>query len=221
MSSTISDSTDNLDDLIRRALSGDEQALAALFGHYRRRLRQMVRLRLDRRLQGRVDPSDVLQEAYLDIVQQLPSYAKQQGEMSFFLWLRLVTGQRMMRVHREHLGTQMRNAGRDVSLHRGALPRATSVSLAAQLLGRFTSASQSAMRAEMQVKLQEAINSMEELDREIIALRHFEELSNTSRAGSISKATWAVTEEGLAMRGGRTNSDGIGRQVRRRLTRLE
>ncbi|MCR9293952.1 MAG: sigma-70 family RNA polymerase sigma factor [bacterium] len=182
MSSTISDSTDNLDDLIRRALSGDEQALAALFGHYRRRLRQMVRLRLDRRLQGRVDPSDVLQEAYLDIVQQLPSYAKQQGEMSFFLWLRLVTGQRMMRVHREHLGTQMRNAGRDVSLHRGALPRATSVSLAAQLLGRFTSASQSAMRAEMQVKLQEAINSMEELDREIIALRHFEELSNKEAA---------------------------------------
>lgn len=76
----------------------------------------------------------------------------------------------------------MRNAGRDVSLHRGAIPRATSVSLAAQLLGRFTSASQSAMRAEMQVKLQEAINSMEELDREIIALRHFEELSNKEAA---------------------------------------
>ena len=182
MSSAISNSTENLDNLIDRALTGDEQALAALFGHYRRRLRQMVRLRLDRRLQGRVDPSDVLQEAYLDIVQQLPSYAKQQDDMSFFLWLRLVTGQRMMRVHREHLGAQMRNAGRDVSLHRGALPRATSVSLAAQLLGRFTSASQSAMRAEMQVKLQEAINSMEELDREIIALRHFEELSNKEAA---------------------------------------
>ncbi|MCR9296314.1 MAG: sigma-70 family RNA polymerase sigma factor [bacterium] len=182
MSSAISNSTDDLDDLIERALVGDKQALAALFGHYRRRLRQMVRLRLDRRLQGRVDPSDVLQEAYLDIVQQLPAYAKQQGEMSFFLWLRLVTGQRMMRVHREHLGTQMRNAGRDVSLHHGALPRATSVSLAAQLMGRFTSASQSAMRAEMQVKLQEAINSMEELDREIIALRHFEELSNKESA---------------------------------------
>ncbi len=182
MSSVISNSEDSLDDLIERALSGDEQALAAIFGHYRRRLRQMVRLRLDRRLQGRVDPSDVLQEAYLDVVQQLPSYANQQNEMSFFLWLRLVTGQRMMRAHREHLGAQMRNAGRDVSLHRGALPRATSVSLAAQLLGRFTSASQSAMRAEMQVKLQEAINSMEELDREIIALRHFEDLSNKEAA---------------------------------------
>jgi hypothetical protein len=112
MSSAIGNSTGNLDDLIRRALSGDEQALAALFGHYRRRLRQMVRLPLDKRLQGRVDPSDVLQEAYLDIVQQLPSYAKQQDDMSFFLWLRLVTGQRMMCVHREHLGAQMRNAGR-------------------------------------------------------------------------------------------------------------
>lgn len=182
MSSAINNSADNLDDLLGRALAGDHQALASLFSHYRRRLRQMVRLRLDRRLQGRVDPSDVLQEAYLDIVRQLPAYAKQQDDMSFFLWLRLVTGQRMMRVHREHLGAQMRNAGRDVSLHRGAIPRATSVSLAAQLLGRFTSASQSAMRAEMQVKLQEAINSMEELDREIIALRHFEELSNKEAA---------------------------------------
>jgi RNA polymerase sigma-70 factor (ECF subfamily) len=142
----------------------------------------MVRLRMDRRLQGRVDPSDVLQEAYLDVARQLPSYVQQQEDMSFFLWLRLITGQRMMRVHREHLGAQMRNAGRDVSLHAGALPQATSVSLAAQLLGRFTSASQTAMRAEMQVKLQEAINSMEELDREIIALRHFEELSNKEAA---------------------------------------
>ena len=76
----------------------------------------------------------------------------------------------------------MRNAGRDVSLHRGALPRATSVSLAAQLLGRFTSVSQAAIHAEMQVKLQEAINSMEEVDREIIALRHFEELTNKETA---------------------------------------
>ena len=190
MSSVVSNTQNELDDLLRRAASGDREALAALFDHYRRRLRQMVRLRLDRRLQGRVDPSDVLQEAYLDVAQQLPSYLQKQERMSFFLWLRLVTGQRMMRLHRQHLGAEMRSVGREVSLYKGALPQATSVSLAAQLLGRFTSVSQAAMRAEMQVKLQEALNSMDPLDREIIALRHFEELSNKEAAEvlGVSKA---------------------------------
>ena len=182
MSSTVNAENRDADEVLRRAVDGDEAALGELFDRYRHRLRQMVRLRLDRRLQGRVAPSDVVQEAYLDVVQQLPAYQKKQDDMSFFLWLRLVTGQRMMRVHRQHLGAAMRDAGREVSLYKGALPQATSVSLAAQLLGRYTSVSKAAMRAEMQVKLQEAINSMDEIDREIIALRHFEELSNSDAA---------------------------------------
>jgi len=173
------DDTD--EDLLRRASDGEAAALAALFGHYRKRLRQMVHLRLDRRLQGRVDPSDVLQEAYLDVAEQLPHYAKK-PEMSFFLWLRLVTGQRLMRVHRQHLGAALRDAAREVSLYHGALPQASSVSLAAQLLGRITTPSQAAIRAEIQVQLQAAVNGMDPLDREIIALRHFEELSNGEAA---------------------------------------
>src|SRR5438067_8608422 len=140
------------DALASRAAAGDEAALAELFGHYRKRLRQMVRLRLDRRLQGRVDPSDVLQEAYLDVAAQLPHYATK-PEMSFFLWLRLVTGQRLMRIHRQHLGAALRDAGREVSLYHGALPQASSVSLAAQLLGRISTPSEAAMRAEIQVQL--------------------------------------------------------------------
>jgi RNA polymerase sigma-70 factor (ECF subfamily) len=182
MSSTLNSDLNDPDKLLALAIAGDKPALVALFDQYRRRLRQMVRLRLDRRLQGRVDPSDVLQEAFMDAAQQLPAYATKQDDMSFFLWLRLVTGQRMMRLHREHLGTAMRDVGREVSLYKGALPQATSISLAAQLLGRFTSVGHAAMRAEMQVKLQEAINSMDEIDREIIALRHFEELKNSEAA---------------------------------------
>src|SRR5256885_4957097 len=126
-----SDDTD--DDLLLRANHGEEVALAALFARYRKRLRRMVHLRLDQRLQGRVDPSDVLQEAYLDVAAQLPHYAKKQG-MPFFLWLRLVTGQRLMRVHRQHLGAAQRAAGREGALYRGALPDASSGSLAAQRL---------------------------------------------------------------------------------------
>src|SRR5215208_8334352 len=123
------------DPRIARAAGGDSVAMGELFAQFRDRLRQMVRLRLDRRLQGRVDPSDVLQEAYIDLAQKLPDYAKK-PPMPFFLWLRLVTGERLLRVHRQHLGAAMRDAGREVSLCQGALPQASSVSLAAQLLGR-------------------------------------------------------------------------------------
>ncbi len=167
--------------LIDRAAGGDAAALAELFGRYRKRLRAMVRLRMDRRLQGRVDPSDVLQEAYVDVAQQLSSYLTK-PEMSFYLWLRLTTGQRLMRLHRQHLGAAIREAGREVSLHRGALPQASSVSLAAQLLGKMTSVSKAVERVEIQLQLQAALNGMDEIDREIIALRNFEELSNAEAA---------------------------------------
>ena len=142
------------DGLLSRASDGDETALAELFGRYRKRLRRMVRLRLDRRLQGRVDTSDVLQEAFLDLTQQFRSFIERREAMPFFVWLRLLTGQRLMRVHSQHLGAAMRDAGREVSLHRGAMPPASSESLAARLLGRFTSASEVAVRAERQLRLQ-------------------------------------------------------------------
>jgi len=167
------------DDLQDRAAEGDAAALAALFERYRQRLRAMVRPRLDRRLQGWVDPSDVLQEAYLDLTQQFPAYAERRDAMPFFLWLRLLTGQRLMRIHRRHLGAAMRDAGRDVSLHWGAMPRASSESLAARLFGRVTTASQA---AERRLRLQRALDRLSPIDREVIALRHFEELGNAEVA---------------------------------------
>jgi RNA polymerase sigma-70 factor (ECF subfamily) len=168
--------------LLPRALAGDESALAALFDGYRDRLRRMIRLRLDRRLSGRVDSSDVLQDAYLDVRRRVSEYARDPSSMPFHLWLRLVTGQRLTDLHRHHLGAQARDAGLEVSLHRGPFPQADSVSLAAQLLGRMTTASQAAIRAEHKLIVQEALNSMELIDREILALRHFEHLSNEETA---------------------------------------
>jgi RNA polymerase sigma-70 factor (ECF subfamily) len=164
-----------------RQSGADPQVLGRIWDHYRDRLRKVVRLRLDRRLQGRADPSDILQEAFLDFRARAAEYS-QKPDMPFFLWLRFLTGQRLQLVHRHHLGAQMRDAGREVSLHRGAMPQATSVSLAAQLLGRFTSVTQAVQRAEMQLILQEAINGLDPIDREILALRHFEELSNDETA---------------------------------------
>src|SRR5262245_53249163 len=167
--------------LIEQAVGGDRRALGELLGRNRERLRRMVALRLDRRLQGRVDPSDIIQEACLDASRRLPEY-HQNPTMSFFLWLRLLTGQRLVDEHRRHLGVAGRDAGREVSLYGGALPETTSAALAAQLLGRLPTPSQAAIRAERQIRLQEALNSLDPIDREVLVLRHFEELSNGEAA---------------------------------------
>ncbi len=168
-------------ELIDRAVQGDQAAWNALLASYRDRLRRMVALRLDRRLQGRIDASDVIQEATLEASRRLAEY-RQNPTMPFFLWLRFLTGQRLLEQHRRHLGAQGRDAGREISLFRGAMPATTTAALAAQLLGRYTSPSQAAVRAERKIRLQEALNSLDAIDREILALRHFEQLSNGEAA---------------------------------------
>src|SRR5262249_2734877 len=132
-------------DLLMRAGRGDAAALGELFALHRDRLRRMVQVRLDQRLRGRIDPSDVLQEAYVEVSRSLANYLRN-PEMPFFLWLRFLTGRKIQALHRHHLKVRGRDAGRELSLHHGALPRASSESLAAQLLGRDTTPSRAAMR---------------------------------------------------------------------------
>jgi RNA polymerase sigma-70 factor (ECF subfamily) len=167
--------------LIERARAGDRQALNALFARHRERLCRMVETRLDPRLQPRLDASDVVQDAYVEVVKRLPEY-RRDPKLPFFLWLRLVVGERLVQLHRHHLGTHMRDASREISLYRGALPPASSAALAAQLLGKLTSPSQAAVRAESILRLQEALNTLDPVDREILALRHFEELTAAESA---------------------------------------
>ena len=124
-------------ELVRRAVSGDQAAFSDLLARHRERLRRMVALRLDRRLRGRVDPSDIIQDACIDAAAGLADYARR-GEMSFFLWLRWLTGMKINAAHRKHLGFRVRDAGREVSIERGAMPQATSAAIAARLVGRLT-----------------------------------------------------------------------------------
>jgi RNA polymerase sigma-70 factor, ECF subfamily len=169
------------DQLLDAARDGEEEALAVLVDRHRDRLERMVRLRMDRRLQGRVDSADIVQDAYLTARSKFAKYLAE-SQLPFFLWLRLEVGQKLVDAHRFHLGTQMRDVGQEVSLHRGALPQVTSQCLAEQLLGKLTTASRAAMRAELQLRVQEALNSMDSNDREVLILRHFEELSNAETA---------------------------------------
>jgi RNA polymerase sigma-70 factor (ECF subfamily) len=167
--------------LLERARAGDVDALNSIFTRHRERLRRMVDIRLDRRLQARLDASDVVQEAYLEVAQRLNEYLLD-PKLPLFLWLRLVVGQRLMKLHRHHLGTQRRDVGREVSLCRRPFPAASSAALAAQLLGKQTSPTQAALRAERMLRIQEALNALDPLDREVLSLRHFEELTRAETA---------------------------------------
>jgi RNA polymerase sigma-70 factor, ECF subfamily len=180
--------------LVERLRAGDRRALAELFQRHRDRLRRMVELRMDARLQGRVDASDVLQDGFLDLEKRVESYLSD-PRLPVFLWLRLVVSDRLALVHRQNLGTRMRDVSQEVSLYRDPLPQASSAALASMLLGRMTSPSNAAIRAEQILQVQEAINSLEPLDREVVALRHFEQLSRAETA-----VVLGITEEAGAKR---------------------
>jgi RNA polymerase sigma-70 factor (ECF subfamily) len=174
-------SPDEATHLIERLRAGDRDALADLFESYRDRLRRMVELRMDPRLRARLDASDVLQEAYLELAGDLDAYLAAPA-LEPLLWMRLHVGRRLTTLHRRNLGTQMRDAGLEISLYRDALPEASSAALASMLLGRQTSPTQAAQRAERLLRVQEALNTLDPIDREVLALRHFEQLSRAEAA---------------------------------------
>ena len=176
--------SDDTLNLVSRAVQGDAESLSQLMERYRARLNRMVSLRIDRRLKGRVDASDVVQEALMDAARRLEDYAAD-PPMGFYVWLRWITGERLQNAHRHHLGTQKRDAGQEVSLYRRSMPEACSVSIAQQLLGQLTSPTQAVARAELQLLVQDVLNSMDEVDREILILRNFEQLSTSETAEAL------------------------------------
>lgn len=165
--------------LLEQVRAGDQQALAELYARHRDKLRRMIQLRLDPRLAGRVSPSDILQEAFIDAVKRIHHYFEK-PDQPFFGWLRLIVGQRLADVHREHLALK-RDVSQEIPMYRSG-PGADSACLAACLLGHGTSPSQAVARREAFAQLEDALEHMDPLDREVLALRHFEELSNTETA---------------------------------------
>jgi RNA polymerase sigma-70 factor (ECF subfamily) len=181
VATSMSEGTSEIDERVRLAAQGDEGSWQALVSESRQRLRRMVAFRLDQRLQGRIDPSDVLQDAYLEAWQDLDAYARTPA-IPFFLWLRGIAGNKLRELHRHHLGTQMRDPRREVPMFDAALPETTTTAIAAGLLGNLTRPSEEAIRMEIKLRLQDALNAMDALDREVLALRHFEQLSPAETA---------------------------------------
>lgn len=155
------------------------QQLSEHFTEHRQRLWRTVQVRMDPRLYGRVDPDDVLQEAYLDAEKRLSHFAE---EISFtpFVWLRLIVGQTLINVHRRHIGAQKRDASRERSSTNRLQHQfgTSSQQFAMQLAASQTSPSEAVMRHEQVGQLAASLESLSEMDREILTLRHFEDLSN-------------------------------------------
>src|SRR5262249_8709248 len=135
------------------------------------------------------DPADVLQEAFIDAHEQLPAYVAE-PKYPFFLWLRMVTGSRLAKLHRYHIGREIRDVNREVSIFAAATPSTSSAALPAQLLDSQSEPIEGAARAEMRDRLITALNQMEPMDREVVSLRHFEQLTTpeTARVLDISEA---------------------------------
>ena len=165
--------TDLEAELLARLASGDVQALAPVFEIHRPRLRRMVEVRLDPRLAGRLDPDDVLQEVYLAAAQRMGTWSPERG--SALLWLRMIAQQVLVDLFRHHVGAARRAAGREV------VP-AQSGAWSGMFVASMTSPSQAAARADLVEKVEAALEQMDAIDREVLVLRHFEELSNKEAA---------------------------------------
>jgi RNA polymerase sigma-70 factor (ECF subfamily) len=163
-------SIDPEDAPLEEALRGGDDAVAgALFENHRARLTRMVKFRLDPRLVGRIDPEDVLQETFIEAGKRLQAY--RDDDKLFLVWIRLITQQTMIDLHRKHLGAKMRTAGKEVSAPQSG-------TMSGLFVSHITSPSRAMMREEVRTKIEGALQEMDEIDREVLMLRHFEDLSN-------------------------------------------
>jgi RNA polymerase sigma-70 factor (ECF subfamily) len=180
-------------DVVDVLRSGGDDALAGIFMQHRDRLRRMIRLRMDRRLSKRIDVSDVLQEGYLDAARRLPEYLGN-PTMPFFVWLRFLVGQRLLALHRTHFQIQKRDLRREELPALQKRPHADSELIALELSADVTSPSVAAARGELQQILRETLDSLDPIDRDILVLRHFEELTNNEAAAELGLTKAAASK---------------------------
>lgn len=178
------DASTDTDDVAERLRAGDSVALADFFARHRDRLWRVVDFRLDARLRRRLDPDDVLQQSYIEAAKRLGHF-RGESATSAFVWLRLVVVQTMVDLHRAHLGTGGRDANREVVFDPSP-GTGDSAALAHHLAESMTSPSGAAARGETEQQLRIALDELEPVDREVLTLRHFEELTNGETAAVLN-----------------------------------
>jgi RNA polymerase sigma-70 factor (ECF subfamily) len=167
--------------LMESAAAGDVASWGSLLTEHVERLARFIAVRLDKRLQSRIDAQDVIQEIYTEAWQHLPAY-RSHGKLPFYLWLRGLARNKLYELHRYHLGTKMRDARREATDYQRGFLETTTAALSSLLIDRQISPSSGVARDELRARVQDAVETMDELDREVLALRHFEQLSNAETA---------------------------------------
>jgi RNA polymerase sigma-70 factor (ECF subfamily) len=167
--------------LLELAVEGDQAHWATLMTLHIDRLSRLIALRLDRRLQGRIDAADVIQEIHLEAWRHLPDYIRNPS-MPFYLWLRGLAGNKLLELHRHHLSTKKRDARRERPSFLMSMPDTTTAAISSLLVDKGTSPSNAAARVELKQQLQNALDGMDAIDREVLVLRHFEHLSPAETA---------------------------------------
>jgi RNA polymerase sigma-70 factor (ECF subfamily) len=176
--------------------SGGEAALAERFARYRPKLLRTIALRFDSRILCKVDADDVLQDVFVESARRIQDYLLRPA-VPLFVWLRQITCQVLINTHRRYLGAKMRDASLEVTLYRAESAGTSSAFLVAQLADSLTAPSQVVLRAERVDELRRALGCLEPIDREVLVLRHLEELSNDEVAQILDLDKYAASKRYL------------------------
>ena len=165
----------NTDMLVERAEQGDSAAVQELFSRYRAQLRRMISVHMDRRMAVRVDPSDVVQDTLVQASNKLSDYL-QQRPLPFYPWLRRLASERLIQLYRHHIRSQKRSILREQT-RQISLPDESVVELANQLIASDTSPSSRFARGQRLDQVKSALERLATTDREVLVLRHLEQLT--------------------------------------------
>lgn len=171
-------------ELIAKAREGDPGAVDRLLARHREALRRMVELRLDRAVAARVDASDVLQETLLEASRRLPEYLRDPA-MPFHLWIRHIARDRIIDAHRRHRAAGRRSVDREQRLEAAPFSSQSSIQLIGRLEAAGLTPASAAIREELARRFEAAVAAMDDDDREVILMRHLEDLSNQEVAAAL------------------------------------
>ena len=177
-------------------LRGSKSDVAEVFSTYRARLLKMIGYRLDSRLVGRVDPEDLLQEVWLAVERRIHEFTSK-PQVPFVLWLRQLTSQVIVDNHRRHIETKKRDARLEISLPPSNNRYSDSISIARNLVAAMSTPSRQVAKEELIEILIQTLDQLEEIDREIIVLRHLEELTNSEAAQELQIKPFAASKRYL------------------------
>jgi RNA polymerase sigma-70 factor (ECF subfamily) len=181
---------------IEELRSRGKEAVPDLFRQYRDKLLRMIAFRLDARILGKVDGEDVLQDVFLETFRRLPQYLDH-PTVPVLVWLRQITSQVLIDIHRRYLGARMRDVNREIDLYWGGFADAGSASLAAQLADSLTTPSQCFVRGESIAAVKAVLPQLDPMDREVLVLRHLEELGNNEVAQVLGIDKFAASKRYL------------------------